>query len=322
MVKNKKEFVNSANEWVFNKYCQEMAAESSLTNEEEIELVKRIKKGDKEARKRLILGNLKFVVSIAKQYPNKGISLGDLVNDGNIGLIRAVEKFDESRGIKFISYAVWWIRQAIIQSISENARTIRLPLNRVNILNKYITIKNKIEQRFHRTPSLFEIAKELKIDAGELENILNCFKYTISADSNDQSDDSYAFIDVLADKNDSFIKDDLNRMSLNKVLDKILAQLPPLEENVLRCFFGLCKNKMSLDKISEQLNLTKERIRQIKEKAICHIRKIDKDQVLKQYLNIPIYNSYNIYSRECDLAACKKNKEKTVVRKRRSSVKR
>jgi RNA polymerase primary sigma factor len=319
MVKNKKELVNSSHEWVFNKYCQEMASEQSLTNEEEIELVKRIKKGDKVAREKLILGNLKFVVSIAKQYPNKGISLGDLVNDGNIGLIRAVEKFDESRGIKFISYAVWWIRQAIIQAISENARTIRLPLNRVNILNKYVTIKNKIEQRFHRTPSLFEIAKELKIDAGELENILNCFKYTISADSNDQSDDSYAFIDVLADKNDSFIKDDLNRLSLNKVLDKILSQLPPLEENVLRCFFGLCKNKMSLDKMSEQLNLTKERIRQIKEKAICHIREIDKDQVLKQYLNIPIYNSYNVYSRECDLTACKKNKKEVKTRKKRFS---
>lgn len=319
MVKNKKELVNSSHEWVFNKYCQEMAAEPSLTNDEEIELVKRIKNGDKVAREKLILGNLKFVVSIAKQYPNKGIPLGDLVNDGNIGLIRAVEKFDESRGIKFISYAVWWIRQAIIQAISENARTIRLPLNRVNILNKYVTIKNRIEQRFHRTPSLFEIAKELKIDAGELENILNCFKYTISADSNDQSDDSYAFIDVLADKNDSFIKDDLNRLSLNKVLDKILSQLPPLEENVLRCFFGLCKNKMSLDKMSEQLNLTKERIRQIKEKAICHIREIDKDQVLKQYLNIPIYNSYNVYSTECDLTACKKNKKGVKERKKRFS---
>lgn len=312
-----KKNINNQNTTLLDEYCKEIVNEKNLSNEEEVELIKLARKGDKSAKNKLIAGNLKFVISIAKQYHNNSLAIEDLVNEGNLGLMRAIEKFDETRGIKFISYAVWWIRQAILQSLSEISRTVRLPLNRVNSLNRYVTIKNKIEQKYHRTPSFFEIAKELGVNAGELTRVFNSFKYTASIDSFQHEDDSYTMMEILADEDDTFITDGVNNDSINKTIDKLLNKIPKIEADILRCSFGLCKNKMSLEKIGESLNLTKERIRQIREKAISRIRNMQESEKLKKYLNKNIQHSKTGFSNVCELSmVCKKTGVKKHTKKR------
>ena len=297
-----KKDTNNQNTTLLDRYCMEIVKEKNLTNDEEVKLIKLAREGDKSARDKLIAGNLKFVISIAKQYHNNNFPIEDLLNEGNLGLMRAVEKFDETKGVKFISYAVWWIRQAILQALSENSRTVRVPLNKLNILNNYVTIKNKFEQKYHRTPSFFEIAKELKVEAGELTRVFNSFKYTASIDSFQHEDDSYTMMEILADEDDTYITDGVNNESINKTIDKLLEKIPKIEADVLRCSFGLCKNKMSLEKIGEKLNLTKERIRQIREKAISRIRNLKDSEKLKKYLNKNIQSSKNGFTNVCELS--------------------
>ena len=267
-----------------DKYLQEIGHEEMISIEEEVELAQRIRKGDRKALERLTKANLRFVVSVAKQYQNQGLSLADLINEGNFGLIKAAEKFDETRGFKFISYAVWWIRQSILQAIAEQSRIIRLPLNQVSSVNKINKVLNKFEQENERRPSIDEIAQDTDIPE---EKIIEAFKintHHISVDAPFHDDDESSLLDVIP--NDAIPSTDksLAEESLRAEIGRVLDILEDREKKVIEAYFGINQREMTLEEIGSKYGLTRERVRQIKEKAIRRLRQQTNSKILKAYL--------------------------------------
>ena len=267
-----------------DKYLQEIGKEDLITVEEEVELAQRIKKGDRIALEKLTKANLRFVVSVAKQYQNQGLSLPDLINEGNLGLIKAAEKFDETRGFKFISYAVWWIRQSILQALAEQSRIVRLPLNQVGSLNKINKAFSKFEQEYERKPSSSELAETLDLPKEKIEDTLRISGRHVSVDAPFQEGEDNSLLDVI-ENNDSPKADKvLIKESLSKEIDRALATLTERERDILRYFFGIGVIEMTLEEIGDSFGLTRERVRQIKEKAIRRLRHTSRSKNLKTFL--------------------------------------
>lgn len=267
-----------------DKYLQEIGHEELLSVEEEVELAQKIKKGDRRALERLTRANLRFVVSVAKQYQNQGLSLPDLINEGNVGLIKAAEKFDETRGFKFISYAVWWIRQSILQAIAEQSRIVRLPLNQVGSVNKINRELNKFEQEHERRPSIDEIADRIDLPEEKIEEAMKANNRHVSMDAPFADGEDNSLLDVLADSNMPMADKALVQESLRKEIDRAIELLNDREQKVVRAFFGIGSPEMTLEEIGDKYNLTRERVRQIKEKAIRRLRHNTKNKLLKTYL--------------------------------------
>ena len=267
-----------------DKYLQEIGHEELLSVEEEVELAQKIKKGDRRALERLTRANLRFVVSVAKQYQNQGLSLPDLINEGNVGLIKAAEKFDETRGFKFISYAVWWIRQSILQAIAEQSRIVRLPLNQVGSVNKIYRELNKFEQEHERRPSVDEIADRIDLPEDKIEEAMKANNRHVSMDAPFVDGEDNSLLDVLADNNMPMADKALVQESLRKEIDRAIELLNDREQKVVRAFFGIGSPEMTLEEIGDKYNLTRERVRQIKEKAIRRLRHNTKNKLLKTYL--------------------------------------
>jgi len=268
-----------------DKYLQEIGKVDLLTPDEEVDLAKRIKAGDKLALEKLTKANLRFVVSVAKQYQNQGLSLGDLINEGNLGLIKAAQRFDETRGFKFISYAVWWIRQSILQALAEQSRIVRLPLNRVGSLNKISKTFSELEQKYEREPSPEELAEVLEVSANEVVDTMKISGRHVSMDAPFVQGEENSLLDVL--ENDSEEKPDTELMndSLRKEVQRALSTLTQREADVVTLYFGLNgEHAMTLEEIGEKFNLTRERVRQIKEKAIRRLRHTSRSKSLKPYL--------------------------------------
>ncbi len=267
-----------------DKYLQEIGHEELLTTDEEVELAQRIRKGDKRALERLTKANLRFVVSVAKQYQNQGLSLPDLINEGNVGLIKAAEKFDETRGFKFISYAVWWIRQSILQAIAEQSRLVRLPLNQVGSVNKITRELNKFEQEHERKPSVNEIAERVDLPEDKIADAMKANSRHVSMDAPIADGEDSSMIDFLSGDSSNTDRE-LAIESLKAEVSRILKLLTDKEQKVLRAFFGIDGSpEMTLDEIGEKYNLTRERVRQIKEKALRRLRHNTKNKLLKSYL--------------------------------------
>lgn len=267
-----------------DKYLQEIGREDLLSTEEEIELTQRIKKGDRKALDKLTKANLRFVVSVAKQYQNQGLSLPDLINEGNLGLIKAAEKFDETRGFKFISYAVWWIRQSILQAIAEQSRIVRLPLNQVGSVNKINQLQNKFEQEFERRPNSSEIAERIDIPEDKVIDAMKANGKHVSVDAPFSDGDDNSLIDVLPDSDIPMADNELVIESLRKEIADALHTLNERERNVIECFYGINQPEMTLEEIGDRYGLTRERVRQIREKALRKLRKNTKNKQLKSYL--------------------------------------
>lgn len=267
-----------------DKYLQEIGHEELLSVDEEVELAQKIKKGDRRALERLTRANLRFVVSVAKQYQNQGLSLPDLINEGNVGLIKAAEKFDETRGFKFISYAVWWIRQSILQAIAEQSRIVRLPLNQVGSVNKINRELNKFEQEHERRPSVDEIADRIDLPEDKIEEVMKVNNRHVSMDAPFVDGEDNSLLDVLADNDMPMADKALVQESLRKEIDRAIELLNDREQKVVRAFFGIGSPEMTLEEIGEKYNLTRERVRQIKEKAIRRLRHNTKNKLLKTYL--------------------------------------
>ena len=268
-----------------DKYLQEIGKVDLLTPDEEVMLAQKIREGDQLSLERLTKANLRFVVSVAKQYQNQGLSLGDLINEGNLGLIKAAQRFDETRGFKFISYAVWWIRQSILQALAEQSRIVRLPLNRVGSLNKISKTFSDLEQKFEREPSPEELAAVLEISAAEVVDTLKISGRHVSMDAPFVQGEENSLLDVLEndgeDKPDSGLIND----SLRKEVQRALSTLTQREADVITLYFGLNgEHAMTLEEIGEKFNLTRERVRQIKEKAIRRLRHTSRSKALKTYL--------------------------------------
>ena len=266
------------------KYLQEIGHEELLSPEEEVELAQRIHKGDRDALERLTKANLRFVVSVAKQYQNQGLSLADLINEGNVGLIKAAEKFDETRGFKFISYAVWWIRQSILQAIAEQSRLVKLPLNQVNSVNKINKMLSKFEQENERRPSIDEIAENIDLDEEKIAEAIRNASRHVSMDAPFSNGDENSLLDVMPNA-DAPLADNLVEMeSLRDEIASALKTLNERERKVLEAFYGIGQPEMTLDEIGRSLGLTRERVRQIRQKAIRQLRKNTKNKALKAYL--------------------------------------
>jgi RNA polymerase primary sigma factor len=279
-----KQFTNRESQSL-DKYLQEIGRVNLLTPEQEIELAIGIKKGDHRALETLTKANLRFVVSVAKQYQNQGLSLGDLINEGNLGLIKAAKRFDETRGFKFISYAVWWIRQSILQALAEQSRIVRLPLNRVGALNKIGKAYSNLEQQFEREPNAAELAQELDMDAGDVADALKISGRHLSMDAPFSQGEENRLLDIL--ENDQQPPPDFVLMneSLKTEIDRALSTLTEREAEVIKLYFGLNKDhSMTLEEIGERFNLTRERVRQIKEKAIRRLRHASRSKNLRFYL--------------------------------------
>jgi RNA polymerase primary sigma factor len=275
---------NRANQSL-DRYLQEIGEVSLLIPDEEIELARRIKKGDQDALEKLTKANLRFVVSVAKQYQNQGLTLGDLINEGNLGLIKAAKRFDETRGFKFISYAVWWIRQSILQALAEQSRVVRLPLNRVGALNKIGKAFSNLEQEFEREPSANEIAKELDMTAFEVSDTLKISGKHLSLDAPFNQGDDNRLLDVIQDDQQPPPDDILLDESLRIEVKRALKTLSDREAEVIRLYFGLDReHPLTLEEIGEQFHLTRERVRQIKEKAIRRLRHTSRSRMLRNYL--------------------------------------
>lgn len=266
-----------------DKYLQEIGREELISVSEEVELAQRIKKGDHAALEKLTKANLRFVVSVAKQYQNQGLSLPDLINEGNLGLIRAAQKFDETRGFKFISYAVWWIRQSILQALAEQSRIVRLPLNQVGSLNKITKEMSRFEQENERRPSTEELAERLDMPADKITDTIQVSGRHISVDAPFVEGEDNSLLDVLNNDDSPMADARLNQESLSKEVDRALKQLYDRERDILKMFFGIGCQEMTLEEIGAKFDLTRERVRQIKEKAIRRL-KGQKSKLLKSYL--------------------------------------
>lgn len=266
------------------KYLQEVGKEELITVDEEVELAQRIKKGDQDALEKLTKANLRFVVSVAKQYQNQGLSLPDLINEGNLGLIKAGQKFDETRGFKFISYAVWWIRQSIIQAIAEQSRIIRLPLNQIGSLHKINRAIAKFEQKHERKPSSEELAEILELPAHKVAHSLRVSRRHVSVNAPFVYGEDKSLLDVLVNHDSPNTDRALMMESLKKEIHRALATLVEREKEIIRLFFGIGCREMTLEEIGERLGLTRERVRQIKEKAIRRLQQTSRSKFLKTYL--------------------------------------
>ena len=268
-----------------DKYLQEIGKVDLITAEMEVELAKRIREGDQIALEKMTKANLRFVVSVAKQYQNNGLSLGDLINEGNVGLIKAAMRFDETRGFKFISYAVWWIRQSILQALAEQARVVRLPLNRVGSLNKLHKTFASLEQKFQREPSLEELATSLEVSIEDVENTLSITGRHVSVDAPFVQGEENSLLDVLVSNSQDTPDSELMVQSLKGEIRQALAMLTARESEVISCYFGLNDtHPMTLEEIGDKFNLTRERVRQIKEKATRRLRNVAQTRALKTYL--------------------------------------
>lgn len=267
-----------------DKYLQEIGREELVSPEEEVELAQRIRKGDQEALEKLTRANLRFVVSVAKQYQNQGLSLPDLINEGNLGLIKAAEKFDETRGFKFISYAVWWIRQSILQALAEQSRIVRLPLNQVGSLNKINKALGKFEQENERQPSTDELAEMIDIPKDKIADTLRVSGRHVSVDAPFVEGEDNSLLDVLPNEDSPSADRGLTNESLSTEIERALQILTPREREIIKSFFGIGCQEMTLEEIGERLDLTRERVRQIKEKAIRKLKKPAASKLLKSYL--------------------------------------
>ena len=266
------------------KYLQEIGKEELISIEEEVELAARIRNGDQKALERLTKANLRFVVSVAKQYQNQGLSLPDLINEGNLGLIKAAEKFDETRGFKFISYAVWWIRQAILQAIAEQSRIVRLPLNQVGSVNKINKLLSRFEQENERRPSVEEISERIDLPEDKIDEAINISGKHVSVDAPFTDSDENSLLDVLVNDDAPSADKQLFVESLRLEINKALDGLNERERSIIEAFFGINQPEMTLEEIGSKFNLTRERVRQIKEKAIRHLRDTTNNKILKSYL--------------------------------------
>ena len=267
-----------------DKYLQEIGKEELISVEEEVELAQRIRRGDQEALEKLTKANLRFVVSVAKQYQNQGLSLPDLINEGNLGLIKAAEKFDETRGFKFISHAVWWIRQSILQALAEQSRIVRLPLNQVGSLNKINKAFARFEQEHERTPSAEELANELELPKEKVTDTLRVAGRHISVDAPFADGEDNSLLDVLVNTDSPNADRGLINESLATEVERALEILTERERDIIRYFFGIGCSEMTLEEIGEKFDLTRERVRQIKEKAIRKLRQSSRSKLLKSYL--------------------------------------
>jgi RNA polymerase primary sigma factor len=270
-----------------DKYLQEIGRVELLTPDDEIELAKLIKKGGIEgnrALERLVKANLRFVVSVAKQYQNQGLSLGDLINEGNLGLIKAAKRFDETRGFKFISYAVWWIRQSILQALAEQSRIVRLPLNRVGALNKIGKKFSELEQEFEREPTAAELAEQLNMSISEISETIKISGRHLSVDAPFVQGEDNRLLDVLPNEQQPPPDSELIRESLRVEVQQVLTTLTQREAEVIKLYFGLDGQALTLEEIGEKFNLTRERVRQIKEKAIRRLRHASRSKALRSYL--------------------------------------
>ena len=267
-----------------DKYLQEIGREDLITVEEEVDLAQAIKKGDRKALEKLTKANLRFVVSVAKQYQNQGLSLPDLINEGNLGLIKAAEKFDETRGFKFISYAVWWIRQSILQALAEQSRIVRLPLNQVGSLNKIGKVLSRFEQENERRPSAEELAEELDIPVDKITDTLKVSGRHVSVDAPFVEGEDNSLLDVLVNEDTPNTDGTLMYESLSREIDRALATLTERESDIIKMFFGIGCQEVTLEEIGDKFGLTRERVRQIKEKAIRRLRQGTRSKLLKTYL--------------------------------------
>jgi len=268
-----------------DRYLLEISKVELISHEEEIELAKEIKNGNQKAFERLVNSNLRFVVSVAKQYQNQGLSLGDLINEGNIGLIKAARRFDETRGFKFISYAVWWIRQSVLQALGENGRIVRLPLNRIGILSKIKYLNTEFEQENGREPSANEIAEKLQVNGSDVLEALQISSRNISLDAPIKEGEESNYLGILTNSIQSFPDDNLITSSLKQEIEVSLKTLPEREADVLKLYFGLDSDyPLTLEDIGEKFHLTRERVRQIKEKAIRRLRHKKRSNTLRKYL--------------------------------------
>ncbi|MDG1477716.1 MAG: RNA polymerase sigma factor RpoD/SigA [Vicingaceae bacterium] len=268
-----------------DKYLQEIGREDLITAEDEVELAQKIKQGDTKALDKLVKANLRFVVSVSKQYQNQGLTLPDLINEGNLGLIKAAQRFDETRGFKFISYAVWWIRQSILQAIAEQARIVRLPLNQVGSLNRINKMFSKLEQEFERTPSPEEIADCLDIEEDKVNEAQKISGRHVSVDAPFKDGEDGTLLDVLSNGNSPNADISLINESLQQEIKRSLSTLTDREQDVIILFFGIgIPHPLSLEEIGEKFGLTRERVRQIKEKGVRRLRHASRSKLLKSYL--------------------------------------
>ena len=267
-----------------DKYLQEIGREPLIPVDEEVELARMIRNGDRAALEKLVRANLRFVVSVAKQYQNQGLSLPDLIDEGNLGLIKAAEKFDDTRGFKFISYAVWWIRQSILQALAEQSRIVRLPLNQVGSLNKINKAYQRFEQEHERKPSAEELAELLDIPVDKIADTLKMSGRQVSVDAPFVEGEDNSLIDVMVNEDSPNADHSLINESLSREIDRALATLPAREADIIRKFFGIGVPEKTLEEIGIEFHLTRERVRQIKEKAIRHLKSSSRSRILKTYL--------------------------------------
>jgi RNA polymerase primary sigma factor len=270
-----------------DKYLQDIGKEEMITAEEEVRLAQRIKQGDQRALEKLTKANLRFVVSVAKQYQNQGLSLPDLINEGNVGLIKAAQRFDETRGFKFISYAVWWIRQSILQALAEQSRIVRLPLNQVGSLNKIKKETSRLEQKYERAPSSDEIAEAMDVPQHKIDAVLKISTRYVSMDAPVTHDEDMKFLDTYVNEDAEDTDESLMKESLTKEIQRSLNTLTQKERDVISLYYGIGMNHgLTLEEIGAKFDLTRERVRQIKEKAIRRLKQTSRSSLLKSYLGL------------------------------------